>query len=539
MSLQSQAPKPIDIPDNSIKSVDGYNLSEFCLSPAAQNTKQYANGTKRFDWIQKVAGIENEFFFQIDYGKTPPNGFTEDLLLLMIHLMHEQGTHENIKTNVHRLKKIQGYKHKPSKRSSQEMVRHMESLFQLAITTNFIYDREEKQWGDSVLRQRVLSEYIYEGSGIERVRKLKRGIKNEAGETIDVELITNKEKLMSLKEFSFTKSFSTTFLKDTVTIDLATYFSLERIIPKRMYRYGNRYVKTFGGHSLDLHQFLVSRIGLSERSIDAHKYFSGFVGSKVKPHVERVNLTEDMLVRVEKSQTPSGYIISFNKPSKQLFFAGFTAGFNKTEKRAFKLLCDNQIYQQVAKGLVNKYRKKFGKEAYDYIRFVVREFNKKVKDGSIRTQEKYRGGALKKWFDNDWLYPHYNEYVAEKTKQVEKKEYEMFERSGSLNHIGDVLGLQTKAVHATNDSSVSKNFSFEMFKEEYPQVFRQILSYRTRIYEKGKQELGEDIITFNGKKTMEELIADATESDCKRYYNEANKGAGAAEAFLEDLIKNN
>ncbi len=460
----------------SLPSVVGFNLSEFSLSPLGQRTQHLANGMIRHEWMQALdGGGERLCFFEKSYGNVAPNSDTEDVLLILTHLANQSDDPLSVKTSIYEILKLEGNKHRPNRQQIQQVVRHLDALYGMGLHTNFVYDREEKDW--KAVKTRVLAAYSYKDDA-GRVRKRKVKVKRGEGEHDVVEIVT-EQRVKELSEINFTPLFHRHFIKDSVPIDLAVYFALGLPTSKRIYRFGNKYIQTYGHHSLDLQLFCVSRIGMSAQYIE--KYKPSILASKLRPHAKRVSETEKMVVAIEKSNsTPSGYKIVFERPTVQLALPTLTSSYTKAEEKAHRLLLDNGIYPNVATAIVVNCRNVIGRDAPRYIDFVVRRFKKDwVKTGKLKVPEHKAPGVLKSFFDNNWYYPHFIEWSAEKEKQERREESARYGHQ-SLSDIATIASRMPHLAEAVDETAkpvVSETllYSSERFAKEYPDIYQRIV----------------------------------------------------------------
>ncbi len=458
----------------SLPSVVGYNLSEFSLSPLGQRTQHLANGIVRHEWTQKLdGGGERLCFFEKSYGSVAPNSDTEDVLLILNHLANQSDDPLSVKTSIYEILKLQGNKHRPNRQQIQQVVRHLDALYGMSLRTNFVYNREKKNW--ETVRTRVLAAYAYKDEA-GRVRKRRVRIKRGEGDHEQVEIIV-EQRVKELSEVNFTPIFYRCFIKDSVPIDLGVYFGLGLPTSKRIYRFGNKYIQIFGHHSLDLQLFCVSRIGMSPDYIE--KYKPSILASKIRPHAKRVTESGKMVVMVEKTNSmPSGYKITFDRPTLQLPLPSLASSYTKAEEKAHRLLVDNGIYPNVATALVVKCRNVIGKDAPRYIDFVVRRFKRDwVKSGKLKVPVHKTPGVLKSFFDNNWYYPYFIEWSAEAEKRERREEAARYAHQG----LTDVSSLLSQTPHQSVAAQTptpvlgqTHLFSLDRFKVDYPEPYQRI-----------------------------------------------------------------
>lgn len=490
-----------------LPTVIGYNLSEFSLCPLGLKTSHLAHTTDRYEWTQRLAnGKERTCFFERQYGKVVPNAETEDFLLIFAHLAQKSDDPLRVSTSFYEILKLKGAKHKPSGPQVKRCVRHLEALHQLHIDTNFIYDRETKRW--KAAKGYVIGSYEYEDA---QGKLRRRRIRKRGDEGTIIEVVSH-ERVKELSEFHFTRVFYEYFLKDALPMDLATYFALGLPTAKRIYRFGNKYIQTLGDHSLDLQLFCLSRIGMSPQFVLDRR--PSYLATKVRPYAARVTETGEMVVGIEPSSTPSGYKITFNKPTTQIALFSTGTSYTKKEEAAYKLLVERGLYSNIARSLVVKYRNMLGKDAARYITFAAREFKRTVVDPGKLTKIPAKGipGVFKKSFDNDWFYPQFIEWRAEEDKRQWRDERAKYPDE----RLDDRSGLGVQALGEIGSSK--ETFSLKQFRKEYPDAYSQIAEAVTARYKEFAQ------YGVLSRSRLQEMIRGSLETYCKDCLAEFQKG---------------
>ncbi len=395
-------------------SMTGFNLSEFSLAPLSLKTRR--ERTRLFEWNYKA----QQFFFEVSYGDPAPNAYTDDVLLVLSSLMYRSKKPLFTRASIYEILRIQGVRHKPSKQQIDQVVRHLDALCGTTIRTNFVYDREEKRWHS--VRTVVLAGYTYKD---ERGKLRRWRVQNPDGAAVE---IVREQRVFELKDFSFAPHFIRYFLRDPVPIDLGAYFALAQPTPKRIFRYGNKYVQTVGHHALDLHLFCLSRVGMSTAYVLERRVSD--LASRMRAYANRVNDIGGMLVRIEQSGTASGYKISFARAAPQIsLFTGEHASYSKAEREAFKCLRGGGVWPNVARSLVLRCREAYGTDGGRYIVFAARQFRKVVDDGALRAPPDKRGGVLAEAVKHDWYYPAFYEWKTRQETSQRKQEERRYEQS--------------------------------------------------------------------------------------------------------------
>ena len=494
----------------SVSASTGFNLSEFSLAPLDLRTQHLAHDKRIFEWTYNRDDTNHTCFFEVQYGEPAPNAYTEDALLVLAHLMYQSDTPLTTRASIYEILKLQGQRHKPNKTQIDQVVRHLDALCAMQIHTNFVYDREDREWRS--VKTGVLSGYSYkdERGKVRRCRAFVRhGAKTEAVE------IFRKQRVFELKEISFAPLFIKYFLRDTIPIDLGVYFTLQRPTPKRIYRYGNKYVQTVGHHAMDLRLFCLSRIGMSPCYVmERHP---SYLAARIRKHANRVTETGHLTVGIERSGTPSGYKITFDKASAQIpLFAGLTS-FTELEKEAFRALRKGGVWDTVARGLVVTKRNALGKEGARYITFAVRQFLKYfVKAGKLRVPPEKQGGVLARAIKSDWYYPPFYEQQATEERRLWREE--------DLRYPAEPAPAPTSrreltVGHITPRGDIPDSSStLDRFPHDHPETYRQIVDAVTLQYDTPPPSLNlSDAL-------LETMRQEAIRSYCLQCITEFNRG---------------
>lgn len=498
----------------SIKSIDGFNLAEFSLSPLTYQTKDLANKEITFKWEGNIGGDKyKEFEFTLTYGSIPPNADTEDYLLLLLHLAQLKGTPISLKTNFHEIMKTKGIDYKPSKQQTNAIIRHLKALSTLRIKTNFIYDRETKKWNKGI-DTGVISSYEYITKEYNRTRLI-----NTKDSSIPRESL---EDIHELGTINFDPLFYKYFVEDAIEFDLATYFSLENPTPKRLYRFGNKYVNNLGTFGLDLVHFCITRLGMKRSYVEGFSYISK-LSNKLKPHVKRVNETvENIEVSIIKDKnTPSGYKIIFDK-SEQLQLPMNLDSFTNSEKKLYKILIDNGIYPTPAKKLITKLRTHLGRKSVDYIPFVIKKFRAYVKRATLKVAENKQGAILLKAFENSWYFPEFMEWYSKKRK---KEEQEEIARYGNLFE-QTIQNIPNKTPTSTSNKIglFGQKFNIKSFKQDHKEIFDKIYVSQEKTVQEAIEAQGIDFVTHQNRITVEQVVMKKVKFFCEQCFDEWKKG---------------
>ncbi len=492
----------------------GFNLSEFSLSPLAQKTKHLANSTLRHEWNINVSDGKKPCFFEVTYGSVAPNSDSEDILMVLTHLANEAENPLSVRTSFYQIHQLCGHRHRASAQQIGQYVRHLDALYGMDVKTNFVYDREIKDW--KTVRTRVLAGYSYNDQhGVIRKRRFRVRSTDENEET--VEILVEKP-IKELYEFNFTDLFYRHFIQDSVPIDLGVYFSLGVQTAKRLFKFGNKYIHSYGSHSLDLQLFCMSRIGMSPTYVE--RYAPSKLASQLRPYARRVTETEHMRVSVEKSpSSPCGYKIIFEPYGKQLPLPSLSTGFTKAEEKAFSALTKHGIYPNISRDIIIATRKAMGRQAPEYINFVLRKFSREwVSAGKLKVPKDKTPGVLKTFFDNNWYYPQFMERQSEKRRQEQSAERKRFPNSPTP--ISTILGESNiKGVDVKSLSSNSNEFSLSEFKSSSPEVYKRIVkAVKSQYNSVGKNDLK------LSKNELEKIIDRAVNIYCEQTFKHILNG---------------
>jgi len=230
---------------NDFKSFDDVNLAEFPIAPLVKSTQDLKGKTDTVSFKMKVKNkkgekVEKQFFYSREYGDIVPNNDTEDILLLLIYMLQFSEDKYTIHTSATNLLKLKGISVRPNQKQLQSVIRHLEALRQIRIETNFNFDLKNKRWRKAI--SSVIAGYSFTTIG-EQTEVL-----NSKDEKEFQRQLGNIQRLDSI---SFAPEFINHFFDNPYRLDLNTYFSLQDPIPKRIYRYANKYLTIKGEEKQD------------------------------------------------------------------------------------------------------------------------------------------------------------------------------------------------------------------------------------------------------------------------------------------------
>jgi len=473
----------------SMPSLDGFNLAAFPLFPLKYQTQHLANTDETFFWTVKAEGGNRDCFFHRFYGEVAPNADTVDYLLLLLHLLRTSDHPEIIHPNFHELITLRPLRkgYKPNQQYKEAVIRHLDALQGLNIHTNAIYDLKTKKWKQ--VRTNVLNYEYEDDTGRVRKRKLTKSLPD--GTTVTY---LNTEHISELADIHFSRWFLDRFFNDTVFLDLGVYFALEDPTPKGMFRFGNRTVQTLGEYQCDARHFFWNILGMSSVYITTpdHPKFRKVI-SAARQYATRINETEGSGVRLlfERAKTcPSGYKFIVDKPQKvQASLFPSLESFTERERKSYALLRSYSVYPNTAASLVRHYRRRLGREAADYIQYVVRYFRDKyMKTGRLTTPQHKWGGVLSNFFKSDVLFPQYADWTQAKRAKQRKLDHSLYD-----GRVKDLFG--------GTPSEPKENLFLEGFAKQFPDVYRRIVATVNTKYDQLISELPSGAMTPYEMKT--------------------------------------
>lgn len=515
----------------SMPSIDGYNLTEFPIFPLVYQTDHLTNTKESFRWIVETPeGEERECWFHRKYGDIAPNGDTVDYLLLLIHLLQTSDDPLTLNTNFHEIITLKPFRkgYKPSRQYKEAVIRHLDALQELNIHTNAVFNRKRESW--EVVKTNVLNYKYEDQTGRVRTRKIRRRLDDDTGFVV----IESHEEISELSDIHFSRWFIEHFVDDHVFLDLAVYFSLEYPTSKGIFRIGNRHVQSDGGLRDDLMHFCGYKLGMSRKRL--RSLYPSQIKSRLRSHVERVNETvESMRVVLQKTPSqPSGYEIIFDKPSSQVSFFPTLESFTERERKAHNLLRSYGVFPNASASLVRHYRKRLGREAPDYIQFVVKRFREKyIKTGQLRTPQEKWGGVLHNFFKCDLYFAEYADWAQQRKTRRRRDDQSMYDKENPIQQlaaqIGSATGLSSNPLPMSDQSPVpdpdvlaSKHvFSRQRFEQEHPELYQRIVKATTARYDQAKTDFPAGLIS---DVQLEKQKQEAIEFYCKQCFNEFKKG---------------
>lgn len=251
-----------------------------------------------------------------------------------------------------------------------------------------------------------------------------------------------------------------------------------------------------------------------------------YLAARIRQHANRVTETGQMAVRIERSSTPSGYKISFDKPSTQIpLFTGL-ASFTELEKEAFKALRKNGVWDNVARALVVEKRNAFGKDGARYIVYAIRYFRKHiVKAGKLRVPAEKLGGVLAKAIKLDWYYPHFYEQKATEERRLWREEHLRYpEPTGQRGDDRDSSRLPREDEAAprrggTRTKPLEEYTSrLSRFAQDYPDTYERIVAAVTPRYASPPAGLA------LSRANLETMKAEAIRTFCLQCLTEFDRG---------------
>ena len=510
------------------QSLVGFNLSEFAFAPLGKQYVDVAGSKQEIRWLETRGNETVQCFFQIAYGSDCPpiNDETDEALFLIQHISSISSDPLRVYLNASQMRKLKGtgLTYKINGRNISNTVKHIQALAEMWIDSNYIYDPKAGKWKGK--QARIISSIGWiDSGGRRRVTHV-----NQDGIRQLVEQV-----VMEIEYVDLSRDFLEHYMADPIAIDLDTLFSLSGPLERRIYRYGNKQVRVYGGGAMDFKQFC-QRIGMSETYFD--KYTVAHAKGKFSHPIVHVNDTGHMTVSIEKSKTDSGLKICFAKNTMQLALPSLDVGFSTRELEVYNKLKQAGIYPQQARKIVVYARsgfpnldeegeplgtqgRGFGKTGPDFIDFVLRIFRKWIQSGGQERAGCPKGkeaGYLHRWFMHRYKEGEFWEWHLTRERRERKQQAKMLgepevSRNG-LICVGDVLA--------------PGRFSMDRFKSEHPEAYRRIIGGVHLLYSESKApELGITIDLIR-KKRDEALVI-----YCKMTWEEIQQGNAA---FLPDIV---
>jgi len=473
----------------SMPSLDGFNLASLPFFPLKRQAQHLANSDTTFLWTINTDEGEKNCYFRRLYGPAAPNADTVDYLLLLLHLLRISDDPHIIKPNFHEIEMLKPYrkKYKPGRDKRDEIIRHLDALQGLNVHTNAVYDLQQKAW--KIVKTNVLNYEYRDKTGKKRKRTLTKILPD--GTTLTY---VSTEDIGELTEIEFSKRFLKRFFSDTVYLDLGVYFALEDPTCKGLFRFGNRTVQTLGDYECDARHFFWNILGMSSVYVTQpdHPRFRDVI-SLGRRYAQRIIETEGSGFRpiFERSKTcPSGYKFIVAKPKKvQASLFPSLESFTDRERKSYALLRSYGVYANTAASLVRRYRRRLGREAPDYIQYVVRYFRSKyMKTGRLNTPQHKWGGVLANFFKSDILFPQYADWSQVKRSKQRKLDHSLYE-----GQVRDLFGR--------SPSESKENLFLEGFAKQYPDVYRRIVAAVHTKYDQLMSELPPGAMTPYEMKT--------------------------------------
>jgi len=509
---------------NDFKSFDDVNLAEFPIAPLVKSTQDLKGKTDTVSFKMKVKNkkgekVEKQFFYSREYGDIVPNNDTEDILLLLIYMLQFSEDKYTIHTSATNLLKLKGISVRPNQKQLQSVIRHLEALRQIRIETNFNFDLKNKRWRKAI--SSVIAGYSFTTIG-EQTEVL-----NSKDEKEFQRQLGNIQRLDSI---SFAPEFINHFFDNPYRLDLNTYFSLQDPIPKRIYRYANKYLTIKGEEKhKDLWEFCWVNIGMRGKQVgegvDAEDKYKNMkhIASKLKKHINRINDTGEFKISIERlskkdkrrfSWCKSGYSITFYLPFP-LFQLSNKSSYTNKEQRAYDEMRKFGIYEGAAKTFVVRYRKEMHTKGGDFILYSIKKTTEYITKKYFKYTSKFRnsktpfGGIYYQAIAEEWFYDTY------KSKEESQKERDKKETNA-------LLGISVEGdSDFSNIIEVPKEaFDMSKFVQKHPQIHQKIKENREAYYNL-KSAIFQDSLS---EKSIAQMIQNAIKSYCKMCFIEFELG---------------
>jgi len=509
------------------KSFDDFNLAEFPIAPLYKSTQDLQGKVDTVSFKMKVKNkkgeeVEKPFFYSREYGNIVPNNDTEDVLLLLIYLLQKSEDKYTVHTSASGLLRLKGVTVRPNQKQLQAIIRHIEALRQMRIETNFNYDLKNKRWRNAV--SSVIASYSFVTIG-------ERAEVSNTSNAKDFE--KSLKDVQRLESVSFSPEFIKSFFDNPYSLNLNTYFSLQDPIPKRIYRFANKYLEHFGQRTTrDLWDFCWINIGMrgklmGEETPEDKFQFMKHIASKLKKHIERINDTGEFEVyisrltkreRLQNKSFKSGYSITFARPHR-LFALSDANSYTRLEQKAYNDMLFYGIYGTAAKKFIVRFRTQLHARGAKFILYTIQMTADYINKNKIKIlpQNKNKktpfGGLYYQAIDEEWFY----DLFLNKEKGILKRERK--ETNVLLGMDKNTTGKDFATLSEMLPISQS-NFDMNDFIENYPEAYRKIKENRTAYYEDGVKIFGDNITP----KEINRMMQNSIQSYCKECFFEFEKG---------------
>ena len=371
---------------------DGGCLGQIPIFPLQRDTSYLANQTFHKSWDVTIQGKARQLFCKGRYGPVPPNGFTQDVVVMACHFANEHGSPAFVPASFYRFAKVKGVS--PCRSQKNSVIRAFRST-KMTLATNAIYNQRGEDW-ETVEIQSIISSFAYlDEDGQYRERYLTKTA--ESGEPVTVK---SEERVRQLKRFSIDPEYYQHFVGGgKVHYDLNAYFHMENPTSKRAYLNLCSALQLFGGQEISFKTYLKL---LGKDADYVEKRTEAELRNAVTPDLERVNQLG--IGQVLVVEAPGGLKTVLTPSKKALALAPDLRSFAPLERRTFKELCAAGLYANIAKTFVVRFSQALRRELLSYAQFTIQQETAKAKarinSGAAKVKDlrKHVGSNLTKAF---------------------------------------------------------------------------------------------------------------------------------------------
>ena len=505
---------------------DGGCLGQIPIFPLQRDTSYLANRTFHKSWDVTVQGKAQPLFCKGKYGPIPPNGFTQDVVVMACHFANEHGSPAFVPASFYRFAKVKGIS--PCRSQKNSVIRAFRST-KMTLATNAIYNQRDDAW-ETVEIQSIISSFAYiDEDGQYRERYLTKT--SESGEPVTVK---SEERVKQLKRFSIDPEYYQHFVGGgKVHYDLNAYFHMENPTSKRAYLNLCSALQLFGGQEMSFKTYL-KLLGKDADYVETRT--EAELRNSVTPDLERVNqLGIGQILLVE---TPGGLKTVLAPSKKILALAPDLRSFVPLERRAFKELCAAGLYANIAKTFVVRFSQALRRELLSYAQFAIRQETAKakarIKSGTAKVTDlrKHVGSNLTKAFCLDpesvragkslgdhWHYGTWHDWQSSQ-KNINYRANAEISKAAKL--IGSRVNSTVDETACAGDTPPP--FDLTQFRREREDVYFRVINAVHRRHPLAFNSSLDFETKMEHISRIEKQREEAIETYCRQCYNEFRKG---------------
>lgn len=122
---------------------DGGCLGQIPVFPLQRDTQYLANRSFHKSWETTIKGKKHAFYCKGKYGPIPPNGFTQDVVVMACHFANQHGSPAFVPASFYQFAKVKGVS--PCRSQKNSVIRAFRST-KMTLATNAIYDPQADEW---------------------------------------------------------------------------------------------------------------------------------------------------------------------------------------------------------------------------------------------------------------------------------------------------------------------------------------------------------------------------------------------------------